>query len=148
MFMILLPDLYPHSWQWEADPGASSGYWDGRPWQPQQQRKQSGRLSQQCLPKLGVPQNAVWASQLLWYHPWLPPWPAPHTTPWWFWWRWQPYFHEHPSLPVPTTSSIHWGRCLNQVVLLSNLNNSEYLSYQEQSCYFIKPYFFSDWRGV
>lgn len=57
--MILLPDLYPHPWQREADPGASSGYWDCWPWQPQQQRKQPGGLSQQRLPKLGVPQNAI-----------------------------------------------------------------------------------------
>lgn len=130
MLMILLPDLYPHSWQWEADPGASAGYWDCWPWQPQQQREQPGGFSQQRLPKLGVPQDAVWAPQLLWYHPWLSSWPAPHTTPRRFWWRWQPHLHEHPGLPVPTPSSIHWGRRLNEVVPFWQL---WILSYQENT---------------
>lgn len=64
-FQICLPDLHPHSRKREVDLGASAGYRDCRLGQPHEQREQPGGFSQQCIPELGVPQDAIPASQLL-----------------------------------------------------------------------------------
>ena len=97
-------DLCPHTRQWEADPGAAFGHRNRWPRQSHQQHEQSGQLREQRLPELGVLENAVSATHLLW------PWDASHTIAGWLWRGWQPTVYDYTSIPVPTATSIHWSK--------------------------------------